>query len=242
MPWFFTDKLNGSLISIEGEDALHIEKSLRMKAGEEITLCDNSGMQHSCIIENISPGNVAVRVLKSIPCQNEPTVSITLYQALPKGDKMDTIVQKAVELGATEIVPMLSSRCVSRPDEKSAKKKVQRWQKIAKHAAEQSRRGIIPKVLPVITFDNAVSHSGKNDLTILFYECGGENLNNIIPKACQSISVFIGSEGGFEEKEAEMVIKSGGKTATLGKRILRAETAPLTALSVIMYETGNLSL
>lgn len=145
MSWFFTDSIDGGIHRITGEDARHIVKSLRMARGEELTLCDRQGVEHRCVIKDINPDSVDVQVLENFPCQNEPSVKITLYQALPKGDKMDLIVQKAVELGVYRIVPVISSRCVSRPDEKSLLKKVQRWQKIASQAAQQSTGGLSPR-------------------------------------------------------------------------------------------------
>lgn len=241
MAWFFTDDiLSGDKYIIEGENAKHIEKSLRMKCGEELTLCSPDGMQHNCVIENIAPSLVTVKIVESKLCKQEPDVSVTLFQALPKGDKMDYIIQKSVELGVSEIVPFISARCISRPDEKSLEKKTQRWQKIAKSAAEQSRRGIIPKVHKAVDFNTAAEMGSKSDCGIIFYECGGKRVSEIIKNNSKSIAVFIGSEGGFEEKEVEKIISTGGSAATLGKRILRAETAPLAAVSIIMYETGNM--
>ena len=176
-----------------------------------------------------------------MPCQNEPDVFVTLYQALPKGDKMNFIVQKCVELGVSRIVPVITARCVSRPDEKSLKKKIARWQKIALQAAQQSRRGIIPEVCLCISLKQAAEQSAENDKNIFFYELGGESVKNILTEKPKTIGMFIGSEGGFEEAEAELVLSHGATAATLGKRILRAETAPLAALSVIMYQTDNFS-
>lgn len=239
MAWFFTEAFVGDYYTITGEDARHIEKSLRMKIGESITLVDNDHIQHNGVIDSISSGNVTVKIFESFKCDQEPTVKVTLYQALPKGDKMDTIVQKAVELGVSEIVPVISARCISRPDEKSMNKKIARWQKISLQASQQSRRGVVPVVKEAVTFKQAVSTLDSNDCNIIFYECGGDKVSDII-KADKPINMFIGSEGGFEEQEVQSVIEKGGSAATLGKRVLRAETAPLTALSVIMYETGNL--
>lgn len=238
MPWFFTDNVSPTF-TIDGENAKHIEKSLRMKIGEEITVCDKNKFEHKCVISDIAPNLITLNILESKPCQNEPDVFITLYQALPKGDKMDYIIQKSVELGVSRIVPVLSNRCVSRPDEKSMKKKIIRWQKIALQAAEQSRRGIIPTVSPMVNFKEA-AESTSSEESIIFYECGGESVRNIIKEDVKEISIFIGSEGGFEKEEVQQIIDNGGKVATLGKRILRAETAPLAAISVIMYETNNL--
>ena len=151
---------------------------------------------------------------------------------------MDFIIQKAVEIGVTEIVPVISSRCVSRPDQKSLNKKVVRWQKIAKQAAMQSGRGIVPKVSESVSFKNGVENAKGEK--VIFYELGGESVREILSDKPKEISIFIGSEGGFSGDEVELVLKNDGRKATLGKRILRAETAPLVALSVIMYETDNL--
>lgn len=136
---------------------------------------------------------------------------------------------------------MISARCVSRPDEKSLKKKTARWQKIALQAAMQSRRGIIPEVCPCVSFKEAAELAKDNEKTVFFYEMGGESVKNILNVKPKTIGMFIGSEGGFEESEAQLVLQNGGQAATLGKRILRAETAPLAALSVIMYQTDNFS-
>lgn len=239
MAWFFTDADFKETVEIMGEDARHIVKSLRMAAGEQLTLCSPDGMQHTCTIETITHDCVVAKVLESRPCQNEPDVQVTLFQALPKGDKMDLIVQKAVELGVYKIVPVLTQRCVSRPDEKTLRRKCMRWQKIARNAAQQARRGRIPKVETTLMFTQAAQCSGKYDRTILFYECGGKRVGDILQPADRSIAIFIGSEGGFTPEEAALIQANRGEAATLGKRILRAETAPLAALSVIMYTTGN---
>lgn len=239
MAWFFTEPFAGDYCKISGENAKHIEKSLRMKIGEQITLIDSNGIQHNGIIDNFTDGEVTVKVQENFKCENEPNVKVTLYQALPKGDKMDFIVQKAVELGVTEIVPVISARCISRPDEKSLKKKIQRWQKIALQASQQSRRGIIPQVSEALSFTNAVNNLNKDDCNIIFYECGGSKVGDIIKTPVKHINIFIGSEGGFEEQEVQQVITKNGTPATLGKRVLRAETAPLAALSIIMYVTEN---
>ncbi len=240
MAWFFTeDEVKSDSHMIEGENARHIAKSLRMKTGEELTLVTPSGEQLECVISSVTDSNVAVNVTDRFPCENEPNVRITLYQALPKGDKMEYIIQKCVELGITRIVPVISNRCVSRPDEKSLIKKQKRWQKIAREAAQQSRRGIIPAVDPAVSFKKAVELSKENEQNIIFYELGGDSVKKLISKPPQTLGMFIGSEGGFEESEVELVLSSGGSKATLGKRILRAETAPLAALSIIMYATGN---
>lgn len=239
--WFFTEEeIDTNKYIIMGENAKHI-RVLRMRNGEELTLVTPLGIQHDCVIADVNQSQVVVDVLENRPCENEPDVFVTLYQALPKGDKMDYIVQKCVELGVSRIVPVMSSRCVSRPDEKSLKKKTARWQKIALQAAMQSRRGIIPEVCQCVSLKQAAELTGENDKTVFFYELGGDSVKNILADKPKTIGMFIGSEGGFEESEAELVLSNGAVAATLGKRILRAETAPLAALSVIMYQTDNFS-
>lgn len=238
MAWFFSENVSFPIHRIIGEDAVHISKSLRMGTGEELTVCDSQQIQHDCVIESIDSKEVTVRIISSHPCENEPDTRITLYQALPKSDKMDFIIQKSVELGVSEIVPVMTARCVSRPDEKSMKKKLERWNKISLQAAMQSRRGIVPKVLPIMKLTDAAERS-RGTCSAVCYEMGGKPLGNIVKGSGQPVSLFIGSEGGFESSEVDYITQCGGTAATLGKRILRAETAPIAALSVIMYLTGN---
>lgn len=240
MPWFFCDEqITSTEYTIVGDDARHIARSLRMKVGEELTLCSCYKTEYHCIITGFGVDTVEVEIISQKPCENEPSVRVALFQALTKGDKMDLIIQKAVELGACEMIPILTDRCVSRPDEKSAAKKITRWQKIAQQAAMQSRRAVIPEVKPLMNFNDALRYAKEFEKTLLFYEGGGESVKNLIDKNTESIAVFIGSEGGFAPSEVERLIENGGMPATLGKRILRAETAPLAALSVIMFQTGN---
>lgn len=240
MAWFFTENnITTEKYLLFGESAKHISKVLRMNRGEEITLVTPDKTECLCKISDITSDSVSVDVLTKSICQNEPNVEVTLYQALPKGDKMDYIIQKCVELGVTKIVPVVSARCISRPDTKSLAKKQVRWQKIALQAAMQSRRGIVPEVCECVSFSKAAELSKENDKTIIFYEMGGESVKNILTETPKSIGIFIGSEGGFEQDEVDKITENGGKTATLGRRILRCETAPLAALSIIMYQTGN---
>lgn len=240
MAWFFTDEsISANSFVISGENAKHISKVLRMNKGETLTLVTPDRTECLCEISDINAENVIVKVLEKNLCQNEPSVEVTLYQALPKGDKMDYIIQKCVELGVTKIVPVVSARCISRPDAKSLAKKQVRWQKIALQAAMQSRRGIVPQVCECVQFSKAAELSKENDKTIIFYEMGGESVKNILTQMPKSIGIFIGSEGGFEQDEVDRIAADGGKAATLGRRILRCETAPLAALSIIMYQTGN---
>ena len=240
MAWFFTNEISGDSFEIEGEDARHISKSLRMKTGESLTLCTLDGRRHECEITAFSTDSVTVKVLSSTICEQEPSVKITLFMALTKGDKMDDIVQKSVELGVYEIVPVLTARCISRPDEKQIKKKVQRWQKISDNAASQSRRGIIPQVKDMMTLKEASNVCNSFDKAIVFYECGGEKLRDIIDEDIKTLAMFVGSEGGFEESEIDILKANGVTPTTLGTRILRAQTAPIAGITAVMYQTKNL--
>lgn len=238
-PRFFAHT-NGNTAIITGEDAKHIGTVLRMKAGELAVLCDGEGEDCLCRITAINKDFVEFEMLDRQRNEAEPSVFVTLYQCLPKGDKMDLIVQKAVELGVGRIVPVLSKRCVSRPDEKSFAKKIQRWQKIAEEAAKQCGRGKIPEICEGRDFKVAVREYSQNKKGILFYECGGVQLSEIVDKSADELGIFVGSEGGFEAEEAELAQEHGIVCATLGKRILRCETAPLAALAVLMNLTGNM--
>ena len=239
MAWFFTEnEILGEIFTISGENAKHI-KVLRMRRGEELTLVTPGKLQYECELISADGDCAEVKVVSKQPCQNEPDVAVTLYQALPKGDKMDYIIQKCVELGVSRIVPMISERCVSRPDEKTLRKKQERWQKIALQAAMQSRRGIIPEGGSCERYKKAVELSCQNEKTIFFYELGGESVKKLLTDKPKSIGIFIGSEGGFSPEEVGLAVENGAQAATLGKRILRAETAPLAALSIIMYQTDN---
>lgn len=240
MAWFFTqENIAGSEYLITGEDARHIEKSLRMKKGEGVTLVSPDMMEHKCEVDSFCDGGVRVKVMESAPCMQEASVQVTLYQSLTKGDKMDMIVQKAVELGVHRIVPVITSRCVSRPDEKSLRKKIERWKKISVGAAQQSCRGLVPQVSDAVSFQAALLESAENDLSIIFYEGGGESLSQLVNKDIKSLAIFVGPEGGFDISEVEIAKEKGVIPATLGRRILRAETAPLAGISAIMCLSGN---
>lgn len=236
-PRFF-GTVDGDRAAVYGEDAKHISSVLRMKAGELLVLCDGEKNDFLCKIVSAEKELAQLEILEQRKNKAEPDVRITLYQCLPKGDKFDFIVQKAVELGVHRIVPVISKRCVSRPDSKSAAKKVSRWQKISEEAAKQCGRGIIPEIDSLVGFEAAVKNN--RGLGILLYECGGERLNRILEADCREIGIFVGSEGGFEKEEAELAVKSGIKLGTLGTRILRCETAPIAALAVLMNLTGNI--
>lgn len=241
MPRFFAQKccFSGTSVTIEKPDSVHIGRSLRMRIGDEITVCCD-GEEHTCKILTISDECVVCDIISSEMSKNEPDINVTLFQALPKGDKFDTIVQKAVELGVTRICPVLTSRCVSRPSVKDFEKKRERLQRIALEAAKQSGRGIIPEVSGLITVEQAAQQLAKNDFPLICYERGGINLAQAGLKNNTSIGIFIGSEGGFEESEVDLCTSKGAAAIGLGPRILRCETAPLAALSIVMNLTGNM--
>lgn len=238
MPRFFIDYIPQQMAEITGGDARHIALSLRMKIGEELTLT-HGGTDYFCNIESINPESVVLAVKSSAPCAAEPSVELTLFQAVPKLDKLETIVQKAVELGACRIVPVLTRRCISRPKEQEFEKKRARLSKIALEAAKQSGRGIVPEIAPLTSFKNAVAEMKKSDVALMCYENGGKHFSEIELCKSGSISLFIGSEGGFDFEEADFAVESGVVPIWLGSRILRCETAPIAAISVIMHMTGN---
>ncbi|MGN0533244.1 MAG: RsmE family RNA methyltransferase [Eubacterium sp.] len=239
MQKLFVDFIPENKIVLQGEQARHIGKSLRMKQGDMLTLSCADGFDYGCIIDRITADEVRLSLCYKQANGSEPTVKVRLYQGVPKGDKLEDIIQKCTELGVSEITPVLTHRSVSRPDEKAAAKKNARYCKIALEAAQQSGRGIIPKVNPMVSLKQAAEND-DSQLKILFYEGGGESLKSLIPADIKSVSVYIGPEGGFEKQEVELIKEQGGVVATLGSRILRTQTAPVAALTAIMLLTGNL--
>ncbi len=240
---FFVDILPaGDEYTLTGENAKHIGISLRARVGEQLLLGDNSGNECICEIVGFSGGkesDVFVRVLSRQRSQTEPKVKVTLFQCLPKGDKLETVIQKAVELGANEIIPVQSENCVVKHDYKTAKKKNERYRKIAEEAAKQSRRGIIPEVYETVSFEKMQSMLKNYENRLFLYEKGGIPLREALEQKTQTIACVIGPEGGFSQREAELLGELC-QTVTLGKRILRTETAPLCVLSAIMFEYGEM--
>lgn len=239
MPRFFTDDINENTARITGDDAVHIGRSLRMRLGDEITLC-SGGVEYICKIRSISDKEVLCDVLSSQKTKAEPSIELTLFQAMPKLDKLEFIVQKAVELGVCRIVPVLTERCVSRPDSKSFEKKLARLQKIAEGAAKQSGRGIIPQVTDIISIETAAKQMKECDISLICYEKGGRRLCGSMFADKRSVALMIGSEGGFCESEVKLCEESGALPIWLGERILRCETAPIAAVSIIMHLTENM--
>ena len=223
-------------IFLTDENAQHA-KVLRLKPGEQVLVCDGNGREALCAVVDTT----TLEILHRQESETEPGVSVSVYMAFPKGDKLEHVIQKATELGAFEIVAFPSARCVSKPDEKSLNKKLERWQKIAASAAEQSGRGRIPQVIVLKSFTEAIQRAVKAEKALLFYE--NEQATTLkmalTGEKYRSVSLLTGPEGGLEEKEVLQAQSAGMTVCTLGKRILRCETAPLCALSAVMYDFGE---
>ena len=231
------EELGNDNIQLVGENASHA-KVLRLKAGEQVLVCDGEGKECLCAVVDSSWN---LEVLERRESVSEPGVQVSVYMAFPKADKLEHVIQKATELGVYEIVAFPSARCVSKPDEKSLKKKLERWQKIAASAAEQSGRGRIPQVVILPSFAEALKRGAQTDLPMMFYENEQATTLHMALNAGEwkSAALLTGPEGGLEEKEVKQAMDAGWKVCTLGKRILRCETAPLCALSAVMYAAGE---
>ena len=266
MPRFFVPSLEGNSVLVGGEDGLHLTRSLRVRPGEKLVLCDGRGTDADCEVETVAPGEVSLRILRRYPNSTEPRLRLHLYQCFPKGDKFELILQKAVELGVAEITPVFSERCVSRPDGKAQKNRLERFRRVAAEAAGQSERGRIPLVRDFCMFRSAVESCPKPAL--LFYEKGGLPLRSLekellavsgrlhagavegpevhpdaVPgcgKNGGEVSIFIGPEGGFSEQEAAFAQTMGVRPASLGPRILRTETAGLAAAAALFLLSGDM--
>ena len=241
MPRFFIDPsavLDGKIL-ITGEDAHHICRVLRMKPGDALTVCDFFNTEYRCTVEETRGDGVLLSVSSSSPSKSEPPFPIALYMALPKGDKMELIIQKATELGVTDIIPFSSAFTVVRLDSQNAEKKRERWQKIARSASEQCGRGRIPTVHLPMTFKNAIADGNtRTGMHLFCYECEEEQTLKSLFENCpvpEGISFFVGAEGGFSKEEAALAKASGYRSVSLGKRILRCETAPLYLLSALSF-------
>lgn len=240
MTRFFVDPdvFDRDTMVLSGENAQHA-KVLRLKEGEIVLVCDGQGQECVCRVSQTAP-EIVLSVEDRRSSVSEPVVDVSVYVAFPKADKLEHVIQKATELGAREIIAFPSSRCVSRPDEKSLKKKLERWQKIALSAAQQSGRGRIPQVLVLNSFSAALSRAAQSDRALLFYENeDAYTLKMALEGSYRTVSLMVGPEGGLEETEVSQAQEAGLKICTLGKRILRCETAPLCALSAVMYDAGE---
>ena len=242
MTRFFVEpeELQPDFLVLTGENAQHA-KVLRLKSGEQVLVCDGQGREAVCTVSDVSPGQISLVVNKRQESETEARVPVSVYLAVPKADKLEHVIQKATELGAYEIVAFPSARCISKPDDKSLAKKVERWQKIAASAAEQSGRGRIPQVLTLPSYKAALERASQADKALLFYE---NERATTLRMALENgpyttVSLLTGPEGGLEEKEVQQALDAGLQVCTLGKRILRCETAPLCALSAVMYDAGE---
>ena len=234
------EELFGENVILTGENAQHA-KVLRLKAGEQALVCDGEGKECLCRITDTAGGQFVLAVQQRRESETEAAVQVSVFLAFPKADKLEHVIQKATELGAYEIVAFPSARCVSKPDEKSLKKKLERWQKIAASAAEQSGRGRVPQVLVLPSYKTALERAAKADKALLFYE--NERATTLrmalTDGAYKTVSLLTGPEGGLEGSEVEQAMATGLQVCTLGRRILRCETAPLCALSAVMYDAGE---
>lgn len=240
MPRFFSDNVNENDIVLSGENARHIGRSLRMRPGEAVTVCCG-GIDYDCEIRQITEDCVFLDLLEKHPCYAEPTVDVTLFQAVPKLDKLEYIIQKSTELGVTRVVPVLTRRCISRPNDKDFAKKLPRLSKIAEEAAKQSGRGIIPEISPIVTYRQCLEMMKTLDKSVILYEGeGGKPFGDVDVQGIKTAGILIGSEGGFDAAEVEEAAAAGAERIWLGKRILRCETAPISALTILMFLTKNM--
>lgn len=240
MPRFFVEPqaINGDEIIIEGTDVNHIKNVLRMKCGDTLVVCDRAGTDYCCTVKSMNTDAVYLEISSFKPCAAELEQRFYLFQGLPKSDKMESIIQKAVELGVYEIIPVVNARCIAKIEPKKEEKKISRWQQISEAAAKQSGRGIIPRIMPPMPYAKALEYALTLEGALIPYEKAQgishtrEIINEIKNK--NSIGIFIGPEGGFEEKEIELACQSNVLPITLGKRILRTETAGPAILAALM--------
>jgi len=233
------EQVQDNKVSIIGSDVNHIKNVLRMNSGDKLIICNGQGKDCYCIIDRVDDKEINCNIISELITDTELNTKITLFQGLPKKDKMELIIQKAVELGVHEIIPVMTKRVIVKlEDKKREEKKLERWQAIAESAAKQSHRGIIPKIRPVISYDKALEECSKMDIALIPYENaeGITRTREIIASLSKysSVGVVIGPEGGFEETEIELALERNTIPITLGRRILRTETAGLAVLSMMM--------
>lgn len=246
MDRFFVGKQNINLENnkciIEGEDVKHISKVLRCRIGEELEICDNDNNEYICEIINIDKYQVELNILEIVDVKRESDLKIKVYQGLPKGPKMEMILQKLTEVGVDEIILVQTKRTVVKVDDKKEDKKIERWERIIYEAAKQSKRGKIPRLRGVLSFKEALDDMKTNNLNIAPYE--NERTKSIKQSIkgvdIKNIGIFVGPEGGFEDVEIKAIEEIGGQSVSLGPRILRTETASLVASSIVLYELSDL--
>ena len=243
MPRFFMAGTNilGGMAIMTGRDAEHV-RVLRLRPGEDMIICDGKGTDYKCRLVKADKEQVEAEVIEIVPCPAEPSVQVTVLCGLPKGDRTDYIIQKCVEAGASEIMFFQSDRCVAKPDK--PEKKLERWQRIAEEAAKQSGRGIIPQVSWAGEYADALNVANQKELSLFMYETGEREALNAVLEANSDVktaAIVTGPEGGFAPFEADLARIVGLHICSMGERILRCETAPVVAVSALMYATGNLS-
>lgn len=246
MDRFFVGKNNINLENktciIEGEDVKHISKVLRCRIGEKLEICDNDNNEYICEITNIDKSQVELNIVEVVDIKRESDLKIKVYQGLPKGPKMEIILQKLTEVGVDEIILVQTKRTVVKVDDKKEDKKIERWERIIYEAAKQSKRGKIPKLRGVLSFKEALADMKENDFNIAPYE--NERTKSIKQAIkgvdIKNIGIFVGPEGGFEDTEIKAIEEIGGQSVSLGPRILRTETASLVASSIVLYELSDL--
>lgn len=249
MPKFFVnqEQIKEDKIEIIGTDVNHIKNVLRKKIGEELTICNNNDAKdYQCEITKIEEDKIHLKIKQELEDSAESNVKVTIFQGLPKAEKMELVIQKSVELGVFDITPVEMKRCIVKLKEKDKEKKLQRWQKISEVAAKQCGRNIIPKINTFQNLKNICQNFKEYDIVLICYENEKEKtlkqeLKKIIKenKKDVKIAIVVGPEGGIEKEEVEIMQENGAKVITLGKRILRTETVALNVLSVIMYELEN---
>ena len=242
MPKYFVlpESITEDTIVITGEDAKHLATVLRSEKGDCVEVCDGCGTDYCCEITDVDKKEVILKINEKTTCQSEPKTKITLFQGLPKADKMEMIIQKCVELGIEKIVPVATHRAVVKLDKKDSLKKIERWQKIAESAAKQSGRGIIPQIGDVITFKEAVKLGAMAQGAIIPYEHEEKRgIREFVKSFSGSeVAIFIGPEGGFADEEIAVAMENGISSVSLGKRILRTETAGMATVAILLYELG----
>lgn len=238
---FFVDKnkINDETVIIDGDDVNHICKVLRLQVGEQIQICNGQGMDYIVVIEQMDKKQVMGSIIEAYQSLGESAVFVTLYQGIPKGSKMDSIIQKCTEMGVSKIVPVITKRTVVKLEtKKDEEKKVERWTKIAEEAAKQSKRGIVPEIAMPLHFEQAIEQGILDDLAIIPYELEEENRLKIVLQqyAPKTLAIFIGPEGGFDEVEVSLAQSKKVIPITLGKRILRTESAGMAVIANAMYQ------
>lgn len=225
-------------VTVTGKDSVHIASSLRMRPGESIIICDGKGNDAVCVIKSAKADQTVCQIVDVRPSPAEPPVKTFIYQSLPKGDKFEFIIQKTTELGVTGIIPVLSDRCISRPDGRAFEKKLIRYRDICREAAQQCGRGVIPDVFPLTDFKSAVTSVPDGAAGVFCYEKEkNTSLRSVLSAVrCGELHVFIGPEGGFSDAESGLAVSAGLTPVTFGDRILRCETAPVYVMSAVSYE------